>query len=185
MPSNINPLLPRCLRGDEQAVRELIETYQGLVFGLCYRMLNHRQDAEDAAQETFVRAVRGLENFDQERPFEPWLLAIAANRCRTALAARARRPDPTSLCEYLPDRLPDETAARHLNEELQLAMQQLRDEHRQAFVLFHELKKSYLEISDIMECPVGTVKTWVHRARQELILQLRSRDALPASGAVA
>src|ERR1700740_332188 len=85
-----DPALVEALRaGDQQAPRLLIERFQGVVFGLCYRMLNHRQDAEDVAQETFVRALKSMVSFDAARPIRPWLLEIAANRCRTALARRA------------------------------------------------------------------------------------------------
>lgn len=173
------------MTGDQAAIRQLVETYQDVVFGLCYRILGQRQDAEDAAQETFVRAIRGLATFDQSRNFEPWLLAIATNRCRTALASRQRRLVSHRLVEDVPDRVPDSTAARNLAEELGLALRQLRVEHRQAFVLFHEFGKSYAEIAEVMGCPLGTVKTWVHRARQDLGELLRSREAVQQSGAVA
>ncbi len=87
-----DPALVEALRaGDPQAPRLLIEQYQGIVFGLCYRMMNHQQDAEDVAQETFVRALRAMAGFDAARPIRPWLLEIAANRCRTALVRRSRR----------------------------------------------------------------------------------------------
>src|SRR4051794_4008897 len=78
--------------GEPQAPRLMIERYQGVVFGLCFRMMGHRHDAEDVMQETFVRALRGISGFDVNRPFRPWLLGIAANRCRTALSRRAHRP---------------------------------------------------------------------------------------------
>jgi RNA polymerase sigma-70 factor, ECF subfamily len=182
---SIAEIVRNCLAGKESAIRELVQQYQGMVFGLCYRMMGQREDAEDAAQETFVRAIRALRNFDTDRPFEPWLLAIAANRCRTAMAARSRRPCPTELCDAVADPRPDPDAARTLSEELQLALQGLRAEHRQAFVMFHELGRSYVEIAESLDCPVGTVKTWVHRARQDLIVQLRSRHVLQSSGAVA
>ena len=69
-----DPALVEALRaGDPQAPRLLIEQYQGVVFGLCYRMMNHRQDAEDVAQETFVRALRAMAGFDAARPIRPWL----------------------------------------------------------------------------------------------------------------
>ncbi len=88
-----DPALVEALRsGDPQAPRLLVERFQGVVFGLCYRMMNHQQDAEDVAQETFVRALRSMARFDARRPIRPWLLGIAANRCRTALARRSRRP---------------------------------------------------------------------------------------------
>jgi RNA polymerase sigma-70 factor (ECF subfamily) len=89
-----------------------------------------------------------------------------------------RRPRSTSLIEQLPDRQPDVHPGRHLAEELKLALGHLREEYRQAFLLFHEEELSYAEIGQALGCPLGTVKTWVHRARQELIEALRSRGAI-------
>src|SRR5438132_14091434 len=79
----VRALVQRSLAGDQIAMLALVDRYQGQVFGLCHRMLGQRQDAEDMAQETFVRALRSLSQWDQEREFLPWLLAIAGNRCRT------------------------------------------------------------------------------------------------------
>jgi RNA polymerase sigma-70 factor (ECF subfamily) len=155
----------------------LVGLFQGQVYGLCYRMLGQRQDAEDMAQETFVRALRSLHQWDAQREFLPWLLAIAGNRCRSLLAQRMRRPHFTPMVEQLADRQPDAQPARHLAEELKLALGQLRQEYRQAFLLFHEQELSYAEIGDALGCPLGTVKTWVHRARRELIAALRNRGA--------
>lgn len=157
----------------------LVERFHGQVFGLCYRMLGQRQDAEDASQETFVRVLKNLHRWDPTRDFEPWLLAIAGNRCRTALSSRKRRPAWDGMVEQLPDDAPDERAAEHLGEEVQLALGALRDEYRQAFVLFHEHELSYAEIAETMDVPLGTVKTWVHRARRELIDELRRRGVVP------
>ncbi len=158
---------------------ELVEQHQGLVYGLCLRMLGQAQDAEDATQETFIRTLRSLHQWDSQRDFRPWLLAIAGNRCRSMLAARGRRPQPRDLGDELPDRQPDERPARHLAEEVDRALGQLRSEYRQAFLLLHEQGMNYEEISQALDCPVGTVKTWVHRARRELIRLLRERGALP------
>src|SRR5437762_2195321 len=117
---------------------DLVERFQSRVFGLCYRMLGHRQDAEDAAQETFHRALKSLAQWDRERDFEPWLLAIAGNRCRTALAARMKRPVPQAILDPLPDNGPDMQAARNLAEEVHLALARVREEYRRAFLLFHD-----------------------------------------------
>jgi RNA polymerase sigma-70 factor, ECF subfamily len=168
-------LVAQCLQGDEAAKRELVERYQNLVFRLCYRMLGQRQDAEDVAQETFLRALRGLAQFDLGRAFEPWLLTIAANRCRTALAARGRRRQVVELHETLADPAADILSARQLEEELHLALGRMRTEYRMALVLFHDEERSYAEMAEILDRPVGTIKTWVHRARQELLHHLRSR----------
>jgi len=157
----------------------LVERFRGQVFGLCFRMLGQRQDAEDATQETFVRVLKSLHRWDQARDFQPWLLAIAGNRCRTALAARRRRPASDSMVELLEDDAPDRQSANQLAEEVQLALSRLRPEYREAFVLFHDHELSYAEIAEVMSVPLGTVKTWVHRARRELIDQLRCRNAIP------
>ena len=168
----------RCLAGDQSAMLQLVDRFQGQVFGLCYRMLGQRQDAEDVAQETFLRVLRNLHRWDATRDFEPWLLAIAGNRCRTALATRKRRPAQESLIDQVADGAPDQRAAAHLAEEVQLALVDVREDYRQAFLLFHEHELSYGEIAESMEVPLGTVKTWVHRARRELIERLRARGVL-------
>jgi RNA polymerase sigma-70 factor (ECF subfamily) len=157
---------------------DLVERFRGQVFGLCYRMLGHRQDAEDAAQETFTRVLKNLEKWDSNRDFEPWLLAIAGNRCRTVISRRMRRPSVRTLDEPVPSRSPDMQAARQLAEEVDRALQSLRAEYREAFLLFHQHELSYAEIAEAMSCPIGTVRTWIHRARRELIQLLQAREVV-------
>jgi RNA polymerase sigma factor (sigma-70 family) len=178
-PDDLPTLVARCLAGDQGSMLALVERFRGQVFGLCYRMLGQRQDAEDAAQETFLRVLKNLHRWDQGRDFQPWLLAIAGNRCRTALAARRRRPFAESAIELIADDAPDHQPARQLAEEVHLALTALRPEYRQAFLLFHEHELSYAQIAESMDVPLGTIKTWVHRARRELIDALRNRGALP------
>ena len=174
----LRPLIRRCLTGDQGAMLALVERFRGQVFGLCYRMLGQRQDAEDVAQETFVRVLKNLHRWDAGRDFEPWLLAIAGNRCRTALSTRKRRPAPEILPEQISDGLPDVQAVKNLAEEVGLALAGIRVDYRQAFVLFHEQELSYGEIAEAMNVPLGTIKTWVHRARRELIDQLQRRGVV-------
>ncbi len=162
-------------------MRALVHRYQGNVFGLCYRMLGRYHDAEDAAQETFVRALRNLAKVDLERDIEPWLLAIAGNCCRTRLMQRSRRPEYLPLVEDVGDASIEEEAGRDLTEEVRLGLGKLRDDHRQAFLLFHEQQLSYIEIADVLNVPMGTVKTWVHRARQTLIEHLQQRGVVEES----
>ena len=184
MADEMRALIQQCLAGDQTAMLALVDCYQGQVFGLCYRMLGQRQDAEDMAQETFVRALRNLSQWDSTREFLPWLLAIAGNRCRSCLSRRMRRPPSTSQVEELPNRESDSGSSNHLAEEVHRALRRLRDEYRQAFLLFHEQELSYAEIGAAMGCPLGTVKTWVHRARRELIAVLRKRGTLEVSHAM-
>ena len=161
--------------GDPQASRVLIERFQSVVFGLCYRMLGHRQDAEDVAQDTFVRAIRGMAGFDVERPVRPWLLGIAANRCRTALGRRARRPVLAEAIGEQVDHRPGVSDPDDLAGELERALARLRPEYRLVFSLYHEQNLSYEDISQSVGRPIGTVKTWLHRARSELADHLSRR----------
>jgi len=173
-----DPALVEAIRsGDPQATRLLVERYQGLVYGLCFRMLNHRQDAEDVTQETFLRALRAILGFDAARPIRPWLMEIAANRCRTALSVRSRRPRPAPIAtaELHADPRPGLNDPDDLASELNLAVNRLRTEYRAVFLLYHEQNLSYEEISRSLDRPVGTIKTWLHRARAELAAELTRR----------
>lgn len=178
MSDDLRMLVRRCLDGEQSAMRQLVDRFADQVFGLCYRMLGHRQDAEDAAQETFSRVLRNLSRWDPNRDFEPWLFAIAGNRCRTALSRRIRRPAAGGMVEELPDHRHDERPAEHLAEEVSLGLVELRNEYRQAFLLFHEQELSYEEIAAALDRPVGTIKTWVHRARKQLIQHLIDRGVV-------
>jgi len=140
-------------------------------------MLRHRQDAEDVAQETFLRALGSLRHWDAERPLAPWLLAIAANRCRTTLAQRSRRPTLAEYTQEVADRRPP-ASSQDLEGELERALGLLRDEYRMVFVLFHEQGLPYDEISRVLDRPVGTIKTWLHRARAEMIRHLARRGII-------
>lgn len=167
-------LVRRCLRGDGSAVRELIGRFESGVFGLCLKLLRHRQDAEDVTQEVFLRVFRSLRRWDRDRPLKPWVLAIAVNRCRTWVGRRGRRME---VAELPPDALPapPEDNAGELRRELALALAELRPEYRAAFEMFHDQGRSYDEIATELCRPVGTIKTWLHRTRLELLDHLRRR----------
>ncbi len=160
---------------------ELIQRFRGRVYGLCYRMLGQREDAEDATQETFVRVVRNLHRWDPTRAFEPWLLTIAGNRCRTRLAKRMRRPGTITLDYPIEDQSVQIRRGKLLAEEMEHVLGTIRQEYRDAFLLFHKQEMCYNEISESLDVPLGTVKTWVHRARRELIVKLRKRGVLSDS----
>ncbi len=179
MQQEIPELVDLALAGDQTAMVHLVDRYRDRVFGLCLRMLGQRQDAEDAAQETFIRMLRSLVRWDRRRDFEPWLLAIAANRCRTLLGHRRRRTGQTELHdELLEDKTPNWQDAEQLEEEVALALAQIRAEDRRAFLLFHEQGFAYAEIASILGRPVGTVKTWIHRARRDLATRLVERGVV-------
>ncbi len=171
--SSEGDLVHRCLHGDTAAYRELMERYHALVYRLCCRLLRCRHDAEDVTQEVFVRVFRSLRSWDQQRPLRPWIVGIAINRCRTWLKRRSLRPHPVDyLADHADPREQDQTA--ELRAAILQALERLRTEHRAVFVLFHEQRCSYEEIAAALARPVGTVKTWLHRARLEILDQLRA-----------
>lgn len=178
MISEVSILVGRCLKGQPGAFSELVGRYQGAVYRLCLRMLGHHHDAEDATQETFVRVAGSLHHWDNQRSFEPWLMTIAGNRCRTRLARRAKQPKFGGLELPVSDQAHLDANARQLAEEVRLALTELRPELRQAFLAFYERQTPYAEIAQEMEVPLGTVKTWVHRARRELIENLVRRETI-------
>jgi RNA polymerase sigma-70 factor (ECF subfamily) len=152
----------------------LVDRFQASVFSLCVRLLSHRHDAEDVTQEVFLRVFRSLRRWDASRPLKPWIMGITVNRCRTWLVQRARRPEPV---DYLQDCVtapaPDDAA--ELLQEIRSALDHLRPEFREVFVLYHEHGQCYEDIADALGCPIGTVKTWLHRARLEVLQRLRQR----------
>lgn len=168
LPMDDRVLVEALRSGDSRAPGLLIERFQGVVFGLCFRMLRDRHDAEDVMQETFLRALRGVSGFDGDRPLRPWLLGIAANRCRTALSKRTRRPQVVENAEERADHRPGLADPDDLAGELERALEQIRPEYRLVFALYHEQGLPYEEIARAVERPIGTVKTWLHRARAEL-----------------
>jgi RNA polymerase sigma-70 factor (ECF subfamily) len=170
-------LVSRCLRGERAAIQALIERFQADVFGLSFRLLHHRQDAEDVAQEVFLRVFRSLRRWDKTRPLKPWVMRIAVNRCRTWLSQRSRRPE---LVDYLQDtaRAPAPDEANELAGEIQAAVAELRLDYRSVFVLYHEQGLPYEEIAQALGKPVGTIKTWLHRARLEVLARLRRRGMI-------
>lgn len=173
-------LVRRCLRGHADAMRELVERFQPEVYGLCARMLAHRHDAEDVTQEVFLRVFRSLRRWDTTRPLRPWILGITVNRCRTWIGKRGRVPDTVEYLHEVPGKPPDPPPSE-LTDAIRSAVDALRPEYRAVFVLFHEHGRSYEEIAEAIERPVGTVKTWLHRTRTQILVRLRALGLAPDS----
>ncbi|MBI1347672.1 sigma-70 family RNA polymerase sigma factor [bacterium] len=172
-------LVQRCLANEVEAIRTFVDRFQGLVFGLCFRMLQQREDAEDVTQETFTRAFRHLRQWQPERSLKPWVMAIAANRCRTRLARRLRQPQSSGDWQ---DVATTNATSPGLAEELEKALESLREDHRLCFVMFYQQELSIQEISEALDCPTGTVKTWLHRARKQMAEQLQERGVVNRDG---
>lgn len=172
-------LVQRCLLGDAEAIRAFVERFQGMMYSLSFRMLGHRHDAEDVTQESLLRALRHLGGWEQKRPLRPWLLAITANRCRTRLSRRKVQPQPAAV-EFA---APAVTGKDHsLSEEIQRAVDELREDQRACFVLFYQQELSIQEVAAALDCPEGTVKTWLYRARRQIAERLRQRGVVTEAG---
>jgi RNA polymerase sigma-70 factor (ECF subfamily) len=174
----------RARGGEEAAHRELLRRYQGPVFSLIYRMVRDRALAEDLAQETFVKALNALDSYRPEFKFSSWLFKIANN---VAIDHLRRRQLETLSLDGSPDALtprevdesrpivPDraetplqEVEARELGAAIEQAIGKLRPEYRACIILRHIEDRPYEDIAEILNLPLGTVKTYLHRARAEL-----------------
>jgi RNA polymerase sigma factor (sigma-70 family) len=171
-------LVRLCLEGDETGTRQLVERFQTMVFAVSVRMLGQREDAEDVTQDVFLRVFRSLGSWDPTRPLQPWILAIAANRCRTALRQRPRNAALNSVEMSHVVAAVGAGDSRELSDELDLAVSALREDYRLCFVLFYQQELSCAEIASVLDRPEGTVKTWLHRARRELAERLRRRGVV-------
>ena len=181
-------LLQRARRADLAAFNELVTAYESLVYNLCYRLLGQRQAAEDAAQEAFIAAWRGIGGLRGDA-FRPWLLRIAANACRDEQRRRARRPTASldvALEAGLPepaDRapLPEASALQgELRWRLERALAGLPAEQRLALVLCDVEGLDYSEIATVMKTSLGTVKSRIARGRGRLRQALAAeRELLP------
>jgi RNA polymerase sigma-70 factor (ECF subfamily) len=182
--------LARARKGDERAFAQLVEAYEQPVFNLCYRMLWDGPEAEDAAQETFLKAFRGLHRHDPDRPFRPWLLSIASHHCIDRL--RRRRLRLTSLEDLQGEEVPAASSpgpeATALEREHSLRVQQLlaglAPKERAAVVLRYWYDLSYVEIGQALSLSESAVKSRLHRARRQLADLWRAGEEKPlAAGA--
>jgi RNA polymerase sigma-70 factor (ECF subfamily) len=174
--------------GDETAYRELIRRYERPVFSLVFRMVRDREIAEDLSQETFIKVLNAISTYRPEFKFSSWVFKIANN---TAIDHLRRRELDTLSLEGSPHAATpeameatalqlgtgvasplDDVASRELGGEIEAAINRLRPEYRSCILLRHVEGRAYEEIADILGLPLGTVKTYIHRARNELRVML-------------
>lgn len=170
--------------GREPAFRELVRRYERPVFSLVYRMVRDRETAEDLAQDAFVKVLNHIDRYSPEFKFSSWLFKIANNVAIDHL--RKKRLDTISIdgsphAETATDieasafeiaaeqeNALDEITARELGTAIERAIGTLRPEYRACIMLRHVEGRSYEEIAATLDLPLGTVKTYIHRARHEL-----------------
>ena len=171
-------------RGSDAAYRELVRRYERPVFSLIYRMVRDRELAEDLTQETFIKALNALASYRPEFKFSSWIFKIANNAAIDQLRRRevdtlsldgsptAETPDAveaTALQVGSKGETPlDELEAREIGSAIEVAIGKLRPEYRSCIMLRHVEGLAYEEIAENLNLPLGTVKTYIHRARNEL-----------------
>ena len=175
--------------GREAAYQELIRRYERPVFALIYRMVRDRETAEDLAQETFIKVLNAIGTYRPEFKFSSWVFKIANNTAIDHLRRKeldtlslegsphATTPEgveATALQVSANEESPLETVeAVELGGEIERAIAQLRPEYRSCILLRHVEGRAYEEIAEMLDLPLGTVKTYIHRARHELRLALQ------------
>ena len=183
-PADDKTLAARAAEGSQRAFRELLERYERPVFSLVYRMVRDRGLAEDLTQEAFIRAFNAIGGYNPSYKFSSWIFKIAHNvtidhlrRKRIDTISLDGSPDALTADEQArtrpivesPDERPDAYVENlELGSEIEAAIGRLRPHYRTVTLLRHVEGYSYNEISQIMDLPLGTVKTYIHRARLEL-----------------
>jgi len=165
--------LERARQGDPDAFGQLVEAYQVAVFNLCYRMLGEEFEAEDAAQETFLRAYDAMDRYDVDRPFSTWLLSIAAHYCIDQI--RKKRMTfvnfQTLSDQEVADPSPNPEVSLSASEEQQRVralLGILSPADRAAVVMYYWSDFSYEQIAEALNLTISAVKSRLHRARGEM-----------------
>lgn len=180
-PADELELVRRAQAGELDAFDALVRRYQERIYGVIYHMTAHHEDAADLAQEAFVRAYRALPGFKRDSSFFTWLYRIAVNLTLNFLKQRRHRGqmslddldlqaenDP-ELVALISDKTPRrDVALRELQERLNAALQKLSEPHRMVVTLHDIQGLRHEQIAEIMKCNVGTVRSRLHYARQQL-----------------
>jgi len=175
-PSGEETLVEQARRGDADAFEALVVSYQVLAFRTAFVIAGDAADAEEAAQDAFVKAHRALGRFRRGRPFRPWLLAIVANEARNRRRARGRRAALTlrAADPGAPGEDPEAaTLARERRERLLTAVERLRDDDREVLACRYFLELSEEETAAALGVARGTVKSRTHRALERLQEELQ------------
>lgn len=170
-------LILRAKRGDTDAYGELVMRHQTGVFNVCYRMLRNRNDAEDLAQETFMRAYNRLDTFDIEREFAPWIKRVAANLCLNHIEGQKVTLELNDERDEDKSQSPSQQVeVKERSEQIRQALSSLPGHYRIVVELRHYQEMSYDEIADELNIPLSDVKSRLFRARKLLAEKLYAPD---------
>jgi RNA polymerase sigma-70 factor (ECF subfamily) len=176
-------IIRRFLDGEEEAFSQIVQTWQGKVYSLAWRMLGNREDAQDIVQETFLSVFKSLRNLRDPARFSTWLYRIALNHCRSR---RRSRPSDLSLSEQMFESNGDEErfpsgfpAAPRSGDQLETldiirkALAGLSEDHRTAIVLKEYVGLSLEEVASVMECPLSTAKSRLYHGLRDVQRNLK------------
>jgi RNA polymerase sigma-70 factor, ECF subfamily len=180
-PTETRRLVARCKKGERNAFDDLIRRYERKVYNFAYRLCGNYDEASDVASETFVRVYNAVQNFRGDSSFITWLFRIVTNVYLDEKKRQRARPyqsleeiielEETAVRRQIedPEPTPDQRAElRERTDILQAAIDSLPDYQRMMIVMYHTENKSYEEISEILDLPIGTVKSRLNRARLSL-----------------
>ena len=184
-------LVAECRKGDPSAFDELVRRYKDRIYHVVYRFLGNHEDAQDVCQEVFVRAYRGIEGYRGRAQVYTWLYSIAANLARNRLRDGSRRGrNMGTSFEAIEEQAPgavdrakaesprDAAVDAELQALLQQCLEELPEHYRMAFILRTVEDMSYEQISEVMGCPPGTVKSRLNQARRLLRDRLAELNVL-------
>ena len=180
-PTETDALIERCLAGDQEAWNQIVRTHWRKVFNLAYKFVGRHDEAEDLAQDVFLKIFKALHTFDRRAYFKTWLISISRNLCidhyrsvRKERETMARDVDASMLTPPSRDRSPlGELEQVDLRRRIKEALAELPPTLREAVVLRDLQEFSYQEIATQLRLPEGTVKSRINRGRLELARQLR------------
>lgn len=187
-------IIELCKKGDRDAFNTLVEKYQTQVINIAYSMLSNREDALDAAQEVFVKIYKNIGGFKGKSSLSTWIYRIVSNVCNDILRKRRKNTNVISISTSaqeddenkdfdITDTNPTPEELLELSEQqrvVRMAISELSDEYREIVTLCDIEQLSYDEISQILKCPVGTVKSRLNRARSALKKKLiKNRELFP------
>ncbi len=184
-------ILEQCKNGKRNAFNILVETYQNKVFNMAYSMLSNYEDASDASQEVFLKVYKNINKFEGKSSLSTWIYRITVNVCNDFLRKRTRSAPVISLFssnnddDDAPLEIKDDTPTpeeraemTETQKEVRQALSELSSEFKTVITLYDIEGLSYDEISEILKCPVGTIKSRLNRARKALKKNLSEKREL-------
>ncbi|MCG8502452.1 MAG: sigma-70 family RNA polymerase sigma factor [Firmicutes bacterium] len=177
-------VIQSCLKGDSDAFAEIVNRYKKLIYTVVYRMMKEREEANDIAQEVFIKIYRSLDRYDPQYKFSTWSVKIATNYCLDIL--RKKKLNTVSVDEMIHVPSSEETPETSYlkterKQEIRKAIDDLPEKYKMPIILFHEHGLSYDEICKVLNEPLSIVKNRLHRARHMLrgkLIQARKEEVL-------